>query len=450
MTEQVSLNVYDLSQGMARQFSPMFLGRQIDGVWHTGIVFRNREYYFGGGIQTDPVGYTPYGRPVETIDLGRTSKTADELRAFLRSISHKYTAETYSLLRNNCNNFSDDVARFLVGRGIPEHITGLPAEVMNTPLGAMFAPMIEQMEASFTGRASEFGLGAAATPAPASGGAFPGEGQTTGAAAASDVVLEPTSLFRGSVPVRKIADRLRKSADASGLAALDVAERVLCADADSPTVGDGELASCVDGLVVLVGQLPATGVFACLDLLRLLALDERPHAALLQADPMRVFGAMRGWPEVASDDVTLPTRMMAARLACNLFAFPAGRTWAGSEAVGSALLDFAMAAFDHADAETRLRTACASLIRNVSGASEAQGDVAVRCVSSACFHVADEADDGVLLAVLQALDDAAERDAASVELMVSMDLDVAPLAAGRASAAVRTVAARLAERIMYA
>jgi len=33
-------------------------------------------------------------------------------------------AESYSLFSNNCNNFSDELAQLLCGRGIPEHITG--------------------------------------------------------------------------------------------------------------------------------------------------------------------------------------------------------------------------------------------------------------------------------------------------------------------------------------
>ena len=48
---QVRLAVYDLSQGMAKQFSMGFLGKQIDGIWHTGIIIWGKEYFFGGGIQ---------------------------------------------------------------------------------------------------------------------------------------------------------------------------------------------------------------------------------------------------------------------------------------------------------------------------------------------------------------------------------------------------------------
>ena len=33
-------------------------------------------------------------------------------------------AESYSLLSNNCNNFSDELAQLLCGHSIPQHITG--------------------------------------------------------------------------------------------------------------------------------------------------------------------------------------------------------------------------------------------------------------------------------------------------------------------------------------
>jgi thiol-disulfide isomerase/thioredoxin len=43
------------------------------------------------------------------------------------------------------NNFSNDFATFLLGKGIPEHITNLPQTVLNTPFGRMIQPRIEQM-----------------------------------------------------------------------------------------------------------------------------------------------------------------------------------------------------------------------------------------------------------------------------------------------------------------
>ncbi|MES1908664.1 MAG: hypothetical protein MHM6MM_001551 [Cercozoa sp. M6MM] len=146
MGYQVKVYIYDLSNGMARQLSPMFLGTTIEGIWHTGIVVFGKEYYYGGGIQACAPGTSTAGTPQQIVDIGETDLTEDVFRDFLQEISHRFTPETYSLLRHNCNNFSDECARFLCGTGIPSWITGLPERVLNTPMGAMLRPMIEQFE----------------------------------------------------------------------------------------------------------------------------------------------------------------------------------------------------------------------------------------------------------------------------------------------------------------
>ncbi|KAM7527396.1 hypothetical protein LguiB_030806 [Lonicera macranthoides] len=143
---KVSLNVYDLSQGLARQLSTSFLGKAIEGIWHTGVVVYGNEYYFGGGIQHAAVGTTPYGTPIRVIDLGETHVPKDVFESYLEEISPRYTAETYSLLTHNCNNFTNEVAQFLVGATIPEYILNLPNEVMSSPMGALMLPMIQQLE----------------------------------------------------------------------------------------------------------------------------------------------------------------------------------------------------------------------------------------------------------------------------------------------------------------
>ena len=128
--------------------SPALLGKQIDGIWHTGIVAYGREYYFGGGICADAPGATPYGTPLAIEEMGTTQKSLIEFRAFLSSISPSFTFATYHLLDNNCNNFSDQCCRFLVGKSIPQYILDLPAEAMNSPLGPMLRPVIEQMQSA--------------------------------------------------------------------------------------------------------------------------------------------------------------------------------------------------------------------------------------------------------------------------------------------------------------
>ncbi|KAL1539591.1 desumoylating isopeptidase 1-like [Salvia divinorum] len=143
---KVSLNVYDLSQGLARQLSTTFLGKPIEGIWHTGVVVYGHEYYFGGGIQSAPAGSTPYGTPIRVIDLGTTHVPQDVFEVYLDDIGPRYTAETYSLLSHNCNNFSNEVAQFLADATIPDYILNLPNEVLSSPMGAVILPMIQNLE----------------------------------------------------------------------------------------------------------------------------------------------------------------------------------------------------------------------------------------------------------------------------------------------------------------
>lgn len=145
--EVVQLYVYDLSRGMASALSPALLGQQIDGIWHTSVVIGGEEHYFGGGINVAvPAGSTPYGKPVEIVDLGHTHLPRDVRESLLVDLSESFTPESYSLINFNCNTFADEYARLLTGRGVPDHITGLPAAVLATPFGQMLLPMMQDME----------------------------------------------------------------------------------------------------------------------------------------------------------------------------------------------------------------------------------------------------------------------------------------------------------------
>ncbi|CAM0942984.1 unnamed protein product [Alopecurus aequalis] len=169
---KVVLNVYDLSNGLARQLSTSFLGKPIEAIWHTGVVVYGKEYFYGGGIQCTPAGATQYGRPVRVVDLGVTHLPVEVFEDYLRDIAPRYTAETYRLMTHNCNNFSNEAAQFLVGAGIPDYILSLPSEVMSSPGGAMIMPMIQNLEATLRNntapQTTQFVPAPAASKAPAS------------------------------------------------------------------------------------------------------------------------------------------------------------------------------------------------------------------------------------------------------------------------------------------
>lgn len=108
------------------------------------MVVYGTEYFFGGGIQQIPAGTAPYGTPLRVIDLGVTHVPKDVFEMYLEEISPRYTAETYSLMTHNCNNFSNEVTQFLVGATIPEYILNLPNEVMSSPMGALISKLSMQ------------------------------------------------------------------------------------------------------------------------------------------------------------------------------------------------------------------------------------------------------------------------------------------------------------------
>ncbi|BFZ17721.1 hypothetical protein BsWGS_20760 [Bradybaena similaris] len=144
----VKVYIYDISMGMARALSQGLLGRQIDGIWHTGIVVYGQEYFYGGtgGIEACGPGGTLLGQPSEIVDLGKTEIPFDVFMDFLHELSETtYKAECYHLFHHNCNNFSSELAQFLTGKDIPSHITSLPQEVLSTPFGAMIQPFVDSM-----------------------------------------------------------------------------------------------------------------------------------------------------------------------------------------------------------------------------------------------------------------------------------------------------------------
>lgn len=91
MSYVVQLFVYDISGGMAKQFSRQLIGQQVDGIWHTGIVVYGKEFYFGGGISYDMPGQTPFGKPnslkLSSPQVLPPSSYSQESQKFLKKCS---------------------------------------------------------------------------------------------------------------------------------------------------------------------------------------------------------------------------------------------------------------------------------------------------------------------------------------------------------------------------
>ena len=65
--------------------------------------------------------------------------------SYLQEINDRYNINTYHILNNNCNHFTNEILNFLVGNPLPDWILKQHDEIANTSLGKMILPMLEQM-----------------------------------------------------------------------------------------------------------------------------------------------------------------------------------------------------------------------------------------------------------------------------------------------------------------
>jgi desumoylating isopeptidase 1 len=189
----VHLLTYDLSGGIARQMSMGLLGFQLDAVYHTSIELEGVEYVYDGGINTIRPGSSHLGRPMERIHLGRTELPLDVIVEYVDSLRDIFTPAAYDLFRHNCNNFSNDFATFLLGKGIPSHISNMPQAVLDSPFGQMLQPQLAQMVEARKAQAGGL-LGIQSDPRAASNGASRPVAQTNGHAAAGGAVKVATNM----------------------------------------------------------------------------------------------------------------------------------------------------------------------------------------------------------------------------------------------------------------
>jgi len=157
----VQAYVYDVTQGMAKGMSQMLVGKQIDCVPHTGIVVFGREYFFGGGPSvSDNPGKSVPVPVVETMVLGETGKTRQELEAHINNVlALEHNESNYNLLNHNCNHYASDVTKFLLdGKGLPDRIVNFGQDALDTPQGQQLRVMIEGMERNMRQSAGGSGM----------------------------------------------------------------------------------------------------------------------------------------------------------------------------------------------------------------------------------------------------------------------------------------------------
>lgn len=162
---KVSLWMYDISDGKAKQLSWWLLGHQFDGIWHTGVVVewpeKKSEFWFGGNLFESEPGKTPFGEPVEKRSLGYTYKLREEVwQHVARTLAHEFNSANYDVLTHNCNHFSDKLNMFLSNEHIPDEVRKQPDMVMDTLTARALRPLLNRWLGTFgdsAGRATDGG-----------------------------------------------------------------------------------------------------------------------------------------------------------------------------------------------------------------------------------------------------------------------------------------------------
>jgi len=372
----VYLNIYDISQGMAKQFSKPLLGKSLEGIWHTGLVCYGKEFYFGAGITADQPGKTPFGEPTSIEELGVTHVPVKIFDEYLNQLRPRYTADTYHLLDNNCNNFTADISIFLTGRSIPTKITGLPEDAIASPLGKLIRPLIENMERMLKG----------STNPGAAGGLQDG--------------MQPTSVFLVNTSQPALFTLGNLPAIAIKMQQLNA--KLEPRHALSPEEED-DLDSLIDFLSVepeyncevarayymlierLLTSWPLTILYPVVDLLRLLVIWL--EASFYYATRSTMLGFLIRRVRDGADGSPAPPAftLMVLRLINNMFATDEGYKAALSPELGTTVIELAIMNMIAEDEQTII--AAASIMFNASSKLDSiEGSCVVRCVAT-LLHV---------------------------------------------------------------
>ncbi|KAL1892000.1 hypothetical protein Sste5346_007344 [Sporothrix stenoceras] len=372
----VQLLVYDLSQGLARQMSMGFLGFQLDAIYHTSIELNGREYVYDGGILAIQPYSSHLGHPFEKVPLGTTTRTIAAIEVHLDTLRPRFTAAAYDLFRHNCNTFTDTFSHFLVGHGIPAHITGMPDAVLATPMGRMLLPQLMQSgmtggNRGANGGGSLLGLQETAQPAtpipaaPVANGRPSHLHHTLRLPSFSNVDATQPVLFGKVPPLDKLLSKLGDEVAAQPVVH-DLRVYLEGKAANTKSVSTPDLASLGKFVRESVTTLPRATLFAAVDLFRCSLADARVSAffAAEEVDHATVQSVVG---VVNSEDVPYALRLVTLQMACNLFGAPAAaaRSLLSDAILRAALVQLVSASFLD-DAHVSARSAAASLLFNIA------------------------------------------------------------------------------------
>lgn len=122
--EPVRVLCYDLTRGFAASLGRTVIGRDVEAIWHTGVLVFGREYFFGNGVEVVGEGQfsTMMGlQASRTLEMGATGVSRELFDAWVADQrTQDFAPSTYHVINHNCNHFTGAHGHIRVGaaRGI--------------------------------------------------------------------------------------------------------------------------------------------------------------------------------------------------------------------------------------------------------------------------------------------------------------------------------------------
>mmetsp|Transcript_98678 Transcript_98678/g.170864 ORF Transcript_98678/g.170864 Transcript_98678/m.170864 type:complete len:482 (-) Transcript_98678:56-1501(-) len=123
----VTLHVYDVSRkDLIRWMNSLLLPVSLGGAFHAGVEVGGLEWSFGynerelqPGVRCSVPRHDPMHRFRQSVRLGLTSLSAEQITATIRDLIEEYPGQRYDLLHRNCCHFADDFCQRLGVDPIP-------------------------------------------------------------------------------------------------------------------------------------------------------------------------------------------------------------------------------------------------------------------------------------------------------------------------------------------
>jgi len=118
---KVILNIYDLHESNDIFHSLGF------GLFHSGVQIGREEYTFGSGsgIFSHEPQQVPNAKLRESIEMGDFKGTSRDISNTVSDLRQIFRGSDYHILTKNCNSFSDEFLKRLIGKEIPGYVNRL-------------------------------------------------------------------------------------------------------------------------------------------------------------------------------------------------------------------------------------------------------------------------------------------------------------------------------------